>query len=100
MIRGTTPTHVFQLPIDAGTLKEVRITYKQHSKVVLEKTEADVTMEGRTISFVLTQEESMRFESGVTVKLQVKVLTVNGTVLASPIREFTVEDILNSEVLE
>ena len=100
MIRGTTPTHVFQLPIDTGTLKEVRITYKQYSKVVLEKTEADVTMEGRTISFVLTQEESMRFESGVTVKLQVKVLTVNGTVLASPIREFTVEDILNSEVLE
>lgn len=99
MIRGTTPTHIFQLPIDTGTLKKVRITYKQHSKVVLEKTEADVDMEGSTISFVLTQEESMRFQIGVSVKLQVKVLTVNGAVLASPIMALTVEDILNSEVL-
>lgn len=99
MIRGTTPTHVFNIPIDTGTLKEVRITYKQLGRIVLEKTEADVTMEESTIQFTMTQLESLKFKPNNTVQVQIKVLTNTGTVLASPIREVSVDAILNEEVL-
>lgn len=35
MIRGTTPTHIFQLPMDTGDLKQIRITYSQLGRVLL-----------------------------------------------------------------
>ena len=39
MIRGTTPTHIFKLPIDTSTIRQLRITYVQYGKTVLEVTE-------------------------------------------------------------
>ena len=100
MIRGTTPTHIFNLPIDTSIIKEVRITYVQYAKVVVEKTERDVTMEGQTIRFKLTQEETLSLSMSTPVRVQLKVLTTDNTVLASPIRDIPVGDILNEEVLE
>lgn len=99
MIRGTTPTHIFNLPIETGTLKAVRITYEQFSRAVLEKTEGDVTMDGKTIRFKLTQEETLRFRKDVSVSFQIKVLTTDNVVLATPVETLSVKDILNEEVL-
>lgn len=101
MIRGTTPTHIFKLSIDTSTLKEIRLTYKQYGEVVLEKTEKDVQLEDNMIRFTFNQEESMLFRAGmVKVEVQLKVLTTSDTVLASPIKYISVEEILNTEVLE
>lgn len=100
MIRGTTPTHIFNLPIDTSIIKEVRITYVQYSKIIVEKTERDVAMSDQTIRFKLTQEETLRFAKSTPVRVQLKVLTTDNTVLASPIRDIPVDDILNEEVLE
>lgn len=45
IIRGTTPTHIFKLPIDISSIRrQLRITYSQYSKTVLEVTEADVVI--------------------------------------------------------
>ena len=77
MIRGSTPTHVFRLPISTELIKALRITYVQKQKTVLEKTEQDVTMDGTTISLRLTQEETLAFNAECRVKIQLKVLTVN-----------------------
>ena len=100
MIRGSTPTHVFRLPISTELIKALRITYVQKQKTVLEKTEQDVTMDGTTISLRLTQEETLAFNAECRVKIQLKVLTVNEDVLASRITEVFVEQVLNEEVLE
>lgn len=99
MIQGTTPTHVFKLPIETSLLDKIRITYKQLGNVVLEKTEADLTKSGKELKYKLTQEETLRFSTQGLVEIQVKVLTVSGTVLASPIQSFSVQRILNTEVL-
>lgn len=99
MIRGTTPTHIFNLSIETDTIKAVRITYEQFSKVVLEKTESDVTMEGKAIKLKLTQEETLRFRNGYAVSFQMKILTNDGVVMACPVKTISVEEILNEEVL-
>lgn len=100
MIRGTTPTHTFRLSIDTNTITELRITYVQLGKTVVEKTEKDVTMGEKSISLTLTQEESLEFRAGSAVEVQLKVLTNVGTVLASPVISLNVDKILNTEVLE
>lgn len=100
MIRGTTPTHIFRLQIETATIKEVRITYAQYSKVILEKTEKDVTLEDKSIRLKLTQEETLLFRDKVSVQLQLKILTTDNSVLACPVKDLPVEEILNEEVLE
>ena len=100
MIRGTTPTHIFQLPMDTGDLKQIRITYSQLGRTVVEKTERDVRMEGSTITLTLTQEETLAFYHKSGVRFQIKVLTRDGTLLASAVKELSVGEILNTEVLE
>lgn len=39
MSQGTTPTHVFTLPIDTSTISQLRITYIQGGTVVLDAKE-------------------------------------------------------------
>jgi hypothetical protein len=99
MIRGTTPTHVFQLPFETKLLKEVRISYAQDNKIVMEKKTEDCKMEGDTISVTLSQEETLLFSHGSVVELQLKVSTEAGNCLATPIIRKHIDEILNQEVL-
>lgn len=99
MIRGTTPTHTFRLSIETSTISQLRITYVQLGKTVLEKIEEDARLGEKSISVTLTQEESMGFRAGTDVEIQLKVLTTVGTVLASPVISLSVGKILNTEVL-
>ena len=46
-IRGTTPTIQFDLPIDSSMVKVLYITVHQCGKLILEKTLADCSCEGR-----------------------------------------------------
>lgn len=100
MIRGSTPTHVFDLPISTDSIKSLRITYVQGAKTILEKTEQDASMGGESISVKLTQEETLGFEERCPVKIQLKVLTAGGDVLPSQIFTVPVEQVLNEEILE
>lgn len=100
MIRGTTPTHIFNLPIETKIIKKIRISYKQGDSVLVEKTESDVTILATSIKLKLSQEDTFRFTSNIPVQLQLKVLTSLEDVLASPIKTIPVSVILNEEVLE
>lgn len=100
MIRGTTPTHIFNLPFDTSSLKEVRITYEQDGAKVLEKTEADCTLEGSAITVQLTQEETLAFNENKNVSYQLKLLTTDNEVLATRIKQIRVDRVLCEEVLE
>ena len=100
MIRGTTPTHIFRLQVETAAIKELRITYEQYGRVVVEKTETEVLMESKEIRLKLTQEETLAFRPNVSVQLQLKILTKDNSVLACPIMDIPVEEILSEEVLE
>lgn len=100
MIRGSTPMHVFDLPIGTDQIKALRLTYVQGDKTVFEKTEQDVAFDGNAIRLRLTQEETLAFAERYPVKIQLKVLTIGGNVLPSQIFSVTVGEILNEEVLE
>lgn len=100
MIRGTTPAHVFNLPFETSLIQEVRVTYAQGGAKVLEKTEADCTLEDKCIIVELTQEETLKFTARVNVEVQVKLLTTAGEVMASKIQTVSVERCLNEEVFE
>lgn len=100
MIQGTTPTHVFQLSIDTGIIQQLRITYTQCGKPVIEATEADVDMDGQEIRYRLTQEDTLKFDPKAHAELQLKVRISDGNVLASRVMKIPVDRILNTEVLK
>lgn len=100
MIQGTTPTHVFTLPIEAETIKKIRITYQQLGRNVFEKTEKDVTFEGKKVKVTLSQNDTFLFREKHDVKLQLKILTTSGEILSHKPIIIDVGEILNKEVLE
>lgn len=100
MIRGTTPTHIFNLPIETNLLKEIRITYVQGDTEIFTKTEADCVLETAAIKVTLTQQETLEFDHTKLVSIQVKVLTATGDVLISQIENIEVGRVLNEEVLQ
>lgn len=99
MRQGTTPTHTFQLPVDADTLKQVKIIYVQCGKQVLAKYKKDCTSEGKTVRVTLSQEETFMFECCYPAQVLVRALTADGLAPASKPMPFTVEPIYDDEVL-
>ena len=99
MIRGTTPTHIFEIPFDSSYLKRILITYFQDKHIVIEKTENDCTLEGKSISTTLSQEDTLKFSHRKPVEIQIRVLTIDDIALATLIREVDVGRVLNEEVL-
>lgn len=97
MYRVTTPTHIFILPFDTALIDKLVLTYKQSGKTVIEKTEADVTLEGNRVSVTFTQQETALFKAD-TAKVQMRVKT-GEKVIASNILSVNVNEVLNKEVL-
>lgn len=111
MIRATTPKHVFTFEQDPTNFTKILITYAQNDKIVMEKGKEDLTFEpvtnpsnkviGYAAWFRMTQEEANRFTAGPgkQVQVQVRVLTSGNEALASEKKTFSVQDVLNDEVL-
>lgn len=99
-VQGTTPTHTFRLSIDTESITQVRVSYAQADKIIIEKTEEDCRMGEKSISVTLTQQDTMKLNPKQFVEVQLKIMTNIGTVLASPVQKLTVEKILNTEVLK
>lgn len=100
MIRATTPTHKFNLPFDyAKNVVALRSTYSQDGNIVLEKTENDIEFNGNTVYYKLSQEETAKFDAGKYIEWQMKIKTINGTVIPSKIYYLDCKKILSDEVL-
>ena len=99
MIKGTTPTHVFTLPFDTEMVKTVQVIYGQGGVVKATKGNEDCTLEGKTVTTKLTQEETFSFVEGSCVEVQIRVLTHSGDVLASHVKRVHCEECLSDEVL-
>ena len=99
MIRSTTPRHEFIIPLDAQFISNIWITYEQDGEIVLEKHMGDMQHEGELWFYKLTQDETKQFKAEAFVRIQVKVLTTGGDVMASDVLRTPVEDVLNDEVM-
>ena len=99
MIQGTTPTHIFKLPIDTAEIREVMIIYAQNGAEVLTKYADDCEFEGNIVRCTLSQEDTFAFNPRQNVKVQFRALTENGTALASAPKVIDVVECLNNEVI-
>jgi hypothetical protein len=61
IIRGTTPTHEFELPYPRALIEDVRVIYGQKGKALFTKTINDCVIEDNKISISLIQEETFLF---------------------------------------
>lgn len=85
MIPGTTPIHVFTIPLAAAEVAELRITYSQGGKVAFQKELADCQLADQTVTVRLEQEDTLKIPNNVDVQIQMKVKTTGGDVLVSKI---------------
>lgn len=99
MMKGTTPTHVFTLPVNVDVIKTIRIIYAQGGVERVTKSTEDCTMEGNRVTVKLTQEDTFAFMEDECVEVQVRVLTTSGDALASRIIRVHCRECLSDEVL-
>lgn len=99
MIRGTTPTHTFNIPFDTSVIKEVRIIYAQDDIELFTKSTEDCELKDTNIIVTLTQQDTFKFDHKKCVQIQIRILTVYGEVLSSVIDKIGVSQCLSEEVL-
>lgn len=94
MIRGTTPTLQFDLPVELSMVDTLNVALAQKGAVVLVKTLSDCEVEGMRATCRLTQKDTLALTHSSPLEMQVRVKTTGGDVLASQIVTTTVERIL------
>lgn len=99
MIRGTTPTHTFNIPFEVGMIKECRVLYAQDDVVIVTKSTADCILEGTTVKTTLSQQDTFKFDSNKCVQIQLRILTTNDVALASVVTHVGVAKCLDNEVM-
>lgn len=99
MIRGSTPTHIFTIPIQTSLISCVRIIYSQKDKVIILKETEDCLLEENTITTTLTQEETFLFDCKEYVQIQLRIKTLDGKVIPSEIMTEHVGKCLEEEVI-
>ena len=103
MIKGTTPRLHFNLPIETSIIKaaEIVLQYVDNAKTVtIERTLEECEVGENSISAVLTQEETLSLPAPATAKVQLRIVTNDGTALATLPYKVTVKELLKESVLE
>ena len=99
MYRGTTPTITFTLPFDGGNITALHLCFAQRGEIVLEKDLYACEIKGNTLQVALTEEETLRFDAGAMVEMQLRV-GCGETRLVSNIMLLSVKPILKEGCLE
>ena len=99
IIRGTTPTHTFGLPVDSTMCDKVRIIYSQNGKPVIKINSDRLRFSENEVLCKLTREETFSLDCAKPCEIQVRILTIGGDVLASDIIKVGVGRCLDDEVL-
>lgn len=90
MTRGSTPTFVFTLPSDTSVYSDIDIYFAQNGSVILDVTQAALTLSGNEVSFTMTEEESLKFTASVPAEIQIRLVTKDGRIFISEIRRIAV----------
>lgn len=103
MRRGTTPTIIYTFPSDlsVGEVVSARLSLCQGRRMIADRglDSMEIGAYGNTLSIKLSQEESLSLSANRTVDVQLKVKLIGGDVLATPVREVRVQEILSEEVI-
>ena len=103
MIRGTTPTLLFNLPFSASVIKSAEITIKYvdgYKKILIKKELCDCELGETTIGTRLTQEETLELPAPAQVLVQLRILTTDDIVLATEAKQVAVKKLLADGVIE
>jgi len=103
MIKGTTPTLQFNLPIPTTEIKacEVMVQYIDNNKeVTIVRTLDECEVGESTITARLTQEETLQLPAPSIASIQLRVLTIEDVALASAVFTTTVKRLLKEGVIE
>ena len=100
MIRATTPTFRYLLPLPASSYKSFLVTMSQCGNIVLSRETAQLTQDGKYIQWRLSQQEANRFKPGVTAQIQLRVVMPDGQVLGTAISSVMVNPALDDRILE
>lgn len=104
MIRGTTPTLLFNLPFSTTIIKSAEITIKYVDglkKILVKKTLEDCELGEDCIGTRLTQEETLQFPAPTTALVQLRILTTDDIALATEPYKVSVKKLLtDDEVIE
>lgn len=99
MIRGTTPYFSFVLPFPYDQIALGYITFSQNGNVVLDRANSTWTIDEKTATIHLTQEETLSFNADASVEIQLSIKTNDGEVIRSNIKRTTAERILKNEAI-
>ena len=98
MIRGTTPTHIFNVNVDLTNADVIYITYKQGNDTVVEKVKSDCEITSTSVSVTLTQEDTLKFNAS-DVEIQIRARFPDDSAIASNIMRTSVTRVLKSGVI-
>ena len=83
MTQGETiRTTISGFPIPVSEIADLRVIFKNNFKVLLEKTLADCTIDGETVYFTLTQQESLSLGYGKVDRYAI-IITKDGSRMES-----------------
>ena len=100
--RGTTPSLTFTFhTVNVSDIEVAYLTVEQLDENIIEKTKADamVDPEKRTITWTLTQEETLSLNSRKETNLQLRYRLVDNSAFVSQIYPVEVREILKEGVI-
>ena len=103
MIQGTTPTLRFNLPFGTSSIEKAEIVVEYvdaNKKTQIVKESADCKFGSDYIEAKLTQEETLSIPAPATVCVQLRVLTKDGTALATVVKCVSVKRLLKGAVIK
>ena len=103
MIKGTTPTIKYNLPFASSLIKsaEIVVMYVDANKEVLIVRDLEnCTLGDKSISTVLTQEETLQLPAPSYAEVQLRIVTIDDTILATVPEKVTVKRLLKEDVIQ
>lgn len=101
VIRGTTPTHEFELPYPRELIEDIRVVYGQGGKAIFTKSGYQCTFSEGKLSVDLIQEETFLFSPLKKLEIEIRIKLTNGKVVRTeePI-VLRVIDTMSNEVID
>lgn len=96
--RGTTPVITFSIPVSAEEVTQAEAVFYLGINAVIKKTAADCEIDGKTLTVMLTQQETLRLTRGASGHVSVSVQTKDMNLRSQRVM-FTVKDCLKDEVI-
>ena len=101
---GSTPTITYNVPFDPTTLQKCRVVFSsKNGSILLEKNIDELqfatTQTGGTISFTMTQDETLRFPNNTEAKTQIHIVDAIGSAAVSNVISFNTSILLKREAL-